>query len=324
MTTAKELESTIGQLGHLALVVPGVHHFLSRLPELQQRATHRHSIQISDISQDDLTLMLCFLDIAKNGIDMNLIAFRQPTHINQLDSCPFGLGGYSDKGFAWRFKMPEDLLFWTSNNLFEYIASMIFPWVDMLASRLKRGDCTLSTMDSSTSVGWLRKTNSWEFIGENADPVQSRVRINIARHHTTLFFEAGIKEYSQWFPGWENNVVNALLRDFDCSFNEPTKILRESRPSQLPQRFQIVPLPNKISSWVTSLLQRLPMKEQLRETGTRAVLGHGADSPSTTEPSASAKTSSLTPSQDLNETRSLAPLPWLSGKDGFLQQLMTP
>jgi hypothetical protein len=43
-TTAKELESTIGQLGHLALVVPGVHHFLSRLRELQQRATHCCSI----------------------------------------------------------------------------------------------------------------------------------------------------------------------------------------------------------------------------------------------------------------------------------------
>jgi hypothetical protein len=44
MTTTKELELTIGQLGHLALVVPGVHHFLSRLLELKQLATHCHSI----------------------------------------------------------------------------------------------------------------------------------------------------------------------------------------------------------------------------------------------------------------------------------------
>jgi hypothetical protein len=41
-STAKELESTIGRLGHLALVVPGIHHFLSRLRELQQLATRRH------------------------------------------------------------------------------------------------------------------------------------------------------------------------------------------------------------------------------------------------------------------------------------------
>jgi hypothetical protein len=76
-----------------------------------------------------------------------------------LDSCPFGLGGYSNKGFEWRFKIPEDLLFWASNNLFEYMAFIILPWVDMLSGHLKRGDCTLLMTDSSTSAEWLRKTN---------------------------------------------------------------------------------------------------------------------------------------------------------------------
>jgi hypothetical protein len=89
--------------------------------------------------------------------------------------------------------MPEDLLFGASNNFLEYIASMISPWVDMLAGRSNRGDCALSMMDSSMSVGWLCKKNFREFLGENADPVQSRVRIDIARHHATLFLKAGIK-----------------------------------------------------------------------------------------------------------------------------------
>jgi hypothetical protein len=119
----------------------------------------------------------------------------------------------------------------------EYIASMISPWVDRLAGRLNRGDCILSMMDSSTSVGWLRKTNFWEFVGETSDPVQSRVRIDIAHHHTTFFLEAGIKEYAQRFIGWENNVANALLHDFDCSDNKQTKIIHKSCPSQLPQCF---------------------------------------------------------------------------------------
>jgi hypothetical protein len=113
---------------------------------------------------------------------------------------------------------------------------MISPWVDMLGDLLKRGDCALSMTDSSTSTGWLRKTNFQEFIGENADPVQSRIRID-AHHHATLFLEAGIKEYSQWFPGQENKVANALLHDFDCSDNELTKVLCKSCPSQLPQHF---------------------------------------------------------------------------------------
>ncbi len=74
-------------------------------------------------------------------------------------------------------------------------------------------------------------TNFREFLGDNADPVQSRVRIDIARHHATLFLAAGIKEYSQWFLGRENNVADALLCDFDRSDDKLTKILRKSCPS---------------------------------------------------------------------------------------------
>ena len=81
ITKAKALERTIGHLGHLSLVVPGAHYFLSRLQELQRIATHRQSIQINKPCQADLRLMLKFLENAKKGIDMNLIALRKPTHV---------------------------------------------------------------------------------------------------------------------------------------------------------------------------------------------------------------------------------------------------
>ena len=42
---------------------------------------------------------------------MNLVTFCHPTHIYRSDSCPFGLRGYSDKGVAWQFEVPEDLRF---------------------------------------------------------------------------------------------------------------------------------------------------------------------------------------------------------------------
>ena len=42
LTTAKELKSTIGRLGHLALVVPGVYHFLTPQPS-QQTPTFSHA-----------------------------------------------------------------------------------------------------------------------------------------------------------------------------------------------------------------------------------------------------------------------------------------
>jgi hypothetical protein len=145
--------------------------------------------------------MLRFLEIARQDINMNLIAFRRPTHVYWSDSCPFSLGGYSDEGFAWWFEIPEDLRFQVSNNLLEYITLIISPWVDLLANRLNWGDCALLMTDSTTLAGWLRKTNFRELTGDNPDPVQARVQIKTARHHAILLLKAGIKEYSQWFPG---------------------------------------------------------------------------------------------------------------------------
>jgi hypothetical protein len=59
------------------------------------------SIKIDDICAKDLELMQSILDKAKKGIDMNLLAFRLPDRIYYSDSCPAGLGGYSNQGFAW-------------------------------------------------------------------------------------------------------------------------------------------------------------------------------------------------------------------------------
>ena len=194
----------------------------------------------------------------------------------------------------------------------------------MLTGRLNRGNCALSMPDSSTSTGWLRKTNFWEIIGEDRDAVQEMVRIKMAHHHTTIYLNVGIKEYSQWFSGLENNVANALLCDFDCSDDELTQIICDTCTSQLPQHFQIVLLPNENSSWLTSLLLKLPVKEQLRETHTRIMLGRGTASPSILILSELATMSSSIPSQDLNKTRSSELLSWLSSRDGFWDQLMTP
>jgi hypothetical protein len=151
-TTAKELETTIGRLGHLGAIVPFVYHFLSRLRDLQWRATNRRLIDIPQTCRNDLELMLSFLHKAYTGINMNLISFRRPTHIYRSNSCPYGLGGHSHEGFAWRLELPEDCRFQASNNLLEFIASIITPWIDLISKRLRPGDCALSMTDSTTSA----------------------------------------------------------------------------------------------------------------------------------------------------------------------------
>lgn len=183
--TTAHLETTIGRLGHLALVNPCVHHFLSRLRELHTRAARnkRQRTKIPTICIADLKLMEYFLQKAHKGVNMNQIAFRRPTHVYRSDSCPAGLGGYSHTGFAWRFYLPYNLLFRASNNLLEHIAAIITPWVDIIAGRLRKGDCALSMTDSTTSEGWLRKTN----FREDVDLVQASIRIQVAREHAMQY-----------------------------------------------------------------------------------------------------------------------------------------
>ncbi len=104
----KDLEQTIGRLTHLSLIIPSVHHFMSRLRELHTQASRKNlrSTQVSEPCTEDLHLMLTFLHKANHGVSMNILSYRKPTHVYQSDSCPAGLGGFSHEGFAWGYFLP--------------------------------------------------------------------------------------------------------------------------------------------------------------------------------------------------------------------------
>ncbi len=320
-STVKELKTMIGRLGHLGAIVPFVYHFLSRLRDLQWKATKRRSIAIPKPCQDDLKLMLTFLHKAFTGINMNFISFRHPTHIYRLNSCPYGLGGYSHEGFAWRLELPENCRFRASNNLLEFIASIITPWIDTISKCLRPGDCALSMTDSTTSTGWLKTTI---FLEAGMNPDKSTVRLEIARKHASHFIHHNIKEYSQWFPGKKNNVANALSWDFDLSNAKITEYLQLHYPSQLPPHFQVVPLPREIEFWLISLLQQLPKKEQLWEPHMKSRLNPYDDGWITLNQSALSTTPSLTNSTDTNKTSSSVPLQQPSEKEHFQAMLSKP
>jgi hypothetical protein len=84
-------------------------------------------LNIAEQCKADLEFLQTALEKCKNGVDMNTITYQQPTHAYRSDSCPAGLGGYSDEGFAWRYYLPPDLKFRASNNLLEHIAAIITP-----------------------------------------------------------------------------------------------------------------------------------------------------------------------------------------------------
>ncbi len=154
--TKKALKSTIGRLGHIGFVIPWVFHFLSHLRTLLSRARNKRAITINKNCKKDLVLMLKILDESKGGIDMNLLGFCSPDRIYHSDSCPAGLGGYSDQGFTWRFRIPDDLLFRASNNLLEFLAAIITLWIDIIGGRLSPGDYALLMTDSTMAKGWMK------------------------------------------------------------------------------------------------------------------------------------------------------------------------
>jgi hypothetical protein len=94
----------------------------------------------------------------KIGIDVNLLACLAPDQTYYSDLCPAGLRGYSDQGHAWCLYVPSHLQFRATNNLLEYLAEIITPWIGLLPGRLERGDCALSMTDSTTAEGWMRKS----------------------------------------------------------------------------------------------------------------------------------------------------------------------
>ena len=162
----------------------------------------------------------------------------------------------------------------------------------MIAGRLGQGDCSLYMTDSSIFEGQQRKTN---FKEDGEEPILAEVRIDVAREDAQQKMDYKVKNYSQWFPGDNNDVSDTLSR-----------ILV---PSKVPSRFKIVPLRNKISLWLTSLLLRLPVKEKLLEKYTRIKLGHGGESKNDVIRSASSTITTLKISQEAKESASLEHLP---------------
>ncbi len=173
---------------------------------------------------------------------MNLIAFRQPTHIYRSDSCPYGLGGYSDKGFAWRYELQEEHRFRALNNLLEFIASIITPWKDLINKRLRPGDCALSMTDSTISAGWMKKTN---FSVEIMDTSEATVCLEIARQHASHFTNYDIKEYSQWFPGRKITWPTPSLTIFTLTMQKSQNTYAHLSHPSFPRIFRLFHYPKK-------------------------------------------------------------------------------
>ena len=103
-----EVESLVGRLNHTAGVIPQARHFLGRIRQAlgpSDGKRRRHST-LSGEARKDLELWESFLESAAAGIPINILVTRQPNVICWSDACPYGIGGYSLTGRAWRIRIP--------------------------------------------------------------------------------------------------------------------------------------------------------------------------------------------------------------------------
>ncbi len=148
------------------------------------------------------------------------------------------------------------------------------------------------------------------------------LRLVLRQRVAPFYWRSDTHTHSQWFKGANYNVADALSQEDNRYEDELTNILRTHCYSQLPQHFKIVPLPNKITLWLTLLLLPLPVKQQLEEEHSRTKLGCGNGTQSTATASDSDTTPSSTRCQDSTRLKLWAHLPWLFAKGNFQEQLM--
>ena len=96
---------------------------LSNIRYIQLIAEKRgHNIRLNERTRLDLNLAKEFLQIAHQGVSMNLLTFREPTNIHICDASEHGLGGFTSHGRAWRWIIPESLQGRAHINVLEYLA----------------------------------------------------------------------------------------------------------------------------------------------------------------------------------------------------------
>lgn len=269
----KVLESLIGRCEHVVNVIPEAGHFLGLLRRALQRAKSkwRGLVRLTKDERDDLRLWKLFLKRAHEGVDMNNITVRLPTTCTLSDACTYGLGGYSARtGRAWRWHLPPHCVGFKSINLLEFLASSVSTFLSVIEGELSEGDCHLSVVDNTSSNGWTRRSNFAPDSNHEEHFHLARLTARMSLHHQYTHF-------SQWLMGRRNDVPDLLSRDTELSDADLTTYIKNTFPTQVPESFVILPLPNEITSLLSVIVEHnVPPKESSHpRTNVRTKPGDG-------------------------------------------------
>ena len=108
--------------------------------------------------------------VTTKGVPINSIVFVKPSVNLWSDACEYGIGGYSENGLAWRWKIPNAWHGKLTLNLLEFLASAVTIYMTIL--KIGQGSHILAFTESSSAPDWMHKTNF--------DPVNAESHYSVA------------------------------------------------------------------------------------------------------------------------------------------------
>jgi hypothetical protein len=219
---------------------------------------------------------------------MNLVVTREPDRVCWSDACPFGIGGYSLSGRAWRIQIPHSSPIRGHpgvNNLLEFIGMAVNIWLECRDANTRQA-CILAIGDNTSAIGWLFKTSKLD----SHSPAHE-AHLFVARHLANVLLDHECCIASQHIRGELNTVADLLSfvgtddrgKGHPLAHDHPpndvlTRRFHTHFVSQIPAAFVISQLPKDILSWVTQALQITESYlTAAKKAGTKTPTESGAD-----------------------------------------------
>ena len=159
-----------------------------------------HNVRLSKRAKEDLTIALDFIEQAHSGISVNLLTFCTPNIVHIGDTSEHGLGAFACHGRAWRFSTPDHLRGRSHINLLEFLTQVVSIWIVIIEGTVSKQDCILCMGDSTSAMGWLRRSNVREKNGSDKEwEVKQSVARKLARlvlDSETVLYNSGLQASS--------------------------------------------------------------------------------------------------------------------------------
>jgi hypothetical protein len=309
--TKSVLESIIGRLNHTSMIVHLGRYFLTRLrfrlKSAQDKGKH-YPIHLAPWDIADLQWWTHILQtLTVDGISMNNICLTAPSTIVFSDACEWGLGGFTEQGYAWCYLLPTSLRGRASINFLEFLAAIITIQLSLEEdTHATHNPHILAFTDNSSALGWLYHSTF--------NPVANPKHDELARYLATMLFDNAASLHSEHIPGHANVVADSLSRDFHLDAATLTKLLlsHPSSSSQAPSTLRIHTLKPRVISWIVSMVDSLPPSEASPPRPSPSSIGRLPDSKNFSPNATSTTTASSTLSPKSNASLSCPPLPTTS------------